>query len=42
MGFVSSEHPDIPEVQEAIKRVLKAAKDAGKYAGMVRFLSCVV
>lgn len=36
MGFVSHEHPNIPEVQEAIKRVLAASKAAGKYAGMVR------
>jgi len=35
MGFVSHEHPNIPEVQEAIKRVLAAAKAAGKYAGML-------
>lgn len=36
MGFVSSDHPDIPKVQDAIARVLAAAKAAGKYAGMVR------
>lgn len=36
MGFVSSDHPNIPEVQDAIARVLAAAKAAGKYAGMVR------
>lgn len=36
MGFVSSDHPNVPEVQEAIARVLAAAKAAGKYAGMVR------
>ena len=37
MGFVSSDHPDIPQVQDAVVRVLAAAKAAGKYAGMVRF-----
>lgn len=36
MGFVSSDHPNIPEVQDAIARVLAATKAAGKYAGMVR------
>ena len=36
MGFVSSDHPNIPEVQNAIARVLEAAKAAGKYAGVVR------
>lgn len=41
MGFVSSDHPNIPEVQEAVARVLAAAKAAGKYAGMVRPLSVV-
>lgn len=34
MGFPPLEHPNIPEVQEAIKRVLAACKAAGKYAGM--------
>jgi len=34
MGYTSHEHPNIPEVQEAIKRVLAAARAAGKYAGM--------
>jgi len=34
MGFISSDHPNIPEVQDAIGRVLAAAKAAGKYAGM--------
>lgn len=34
MGYPALEHPNIPEVQEAIKRVLAAAKAAGKYAGM--------
>ncbi|KAK0467870.1 Pyruvate/Phosphoenolpyruvate kinase-like domain-containing protein [Desarmillaria tabescens] len=34
MGYPPLEHPNIPEVQEAIKRVLAAAKAAGKYAGM--------
>lgn len=34
MGFPALEHPNIPEVQSAIERVLKAAHDAGKYAGM--------
>lgn len=34
MGYPALEHPNIPEVQTAIERVLKAAHDAGKYAGM--------
>lgn len=34
MGYSVLEHPNIPEVQAAIERVLKAAHDAGKYAGM--------
>ncbi|THV05375.1 Phosphoenolpyruvate/pyruvate domain-containing protein [Dendrothele bispora CBS 962.96] len=34
MGYSPVEHPNIPEVQEAICRVLAAAKAAGKYAGM--------
>ncbi|KIK65647.1 hypothetical protein GYMLUDRAFT_258365 [Collybiopsis luxurians FD-317 M1] len=34
MGYPALEHPTIPEVQDAIKRVLAAAKAAGKYAGM--------
>lgn len=34
MGFPALEHPNIPEVQSAIERVLKAAHNAGKYAGM--------
>jgi len=34
MGYTSHEHPNIPEVQDAIKRVMAAAKAAGKYAGM--------
>ncbi|KAI5478359.1 hypothetical protein MNV49_005210 [Pseudohyphozyma bogoriensis] len=34
LGFVAGDHPNIPEVQDAIARVLKAAHDAGKLAGM--------
>ncbi|KAF9036039.1 Phosphoenolpyruvate/pyruvate domain-containing protein [Hymenopellis radicata] len=34
MGYPALDHANIPEVQEAIKRVLAAAKAAGKYAGM--------
>ncbi|KAF8911891.1 Pyruvate/Phosphoenolpyruvate kinase-like domain-containing protein [Mucidula mucida] len=34
MGYPPLDHANIPEVQEAIKRVLAAAKAAGKYAGM--------
>ena len=34
MGYPALEHARIPEVQEAIKRILAAAKAAGKYAGM--------
>lgn len=34
MGFPPGDHPQIPEVQAAIQRVLDAAKAAGKYAGM--------
>ncbi|KAJ5642851.1 HpcH/HpaI aldolase/citrate lyase family protein [Penicillium longicatenatum] len=33
MGYVAFDHPKIPKVQEAIQRVLVAAKAAGKYAG---------
>lgn len=33
MGYVAFDHPSIPEVQEAIARVLKAGLDAGKYVG---------
>ncbi|KAL2811092.1 Phosphoenolpyruvate/pyruvate domain-containing protein [Aspergillus granulosus] len=33
MGYVAFDHGRIDEVQEAIGRVLKAAKGAGKYAG---------
>ncbi|KAK0385378.1 hypothetical protein NLU13_7854 [Sarocladium strictum] len=33
MGYVASDHGSIPEVQEAGKKVLEAAKEAGKYAG---------
>jgi 2-keto-3-deoxy-L-rhamnonate aldolase RhmA len=36
MGYPSHKHPHIPEVQEAVARILAAAKAAGKYAGMVR------
>ncbi len=34
MGYPFYEHESIPEVQEAVQRVLTAAKSAGKYAGM--------
>ncbi|KAF8914152.1 Phosphoenolpyruvate/pyruvate domain-containing protein [Gymnopilus junonius] len=34
LGYPPLEHEAIPEVQEAIKRVLTAAHEAGKYAGM--------
>ncbi|KAF5393931.1 hypothetical protein D9757_000336 [Collybiopsis confluens] len=34
MLFVGLDHLNIPEVQDAIERVLAAAKAAGKYAGM--------
>jgi 4-hydroxy-2-oxoheptanedioate aldolase len=34
MGLSPLNHPNEPRVQEAIARVLKAAHDAGKYAGM--------
>jgi 4-hydroxy-2-oxoheptanedioate aldolase len=34
MGFECTTHESIPEVQDAIARVLKAAHDNGKYAGM--------
>jgi len=34
MGYPALEHEAIPEVQEAVKRILTAAHDAGKYAGM--------
>jgi len=33
MGYFAFDHPKIQEVQEATARVLKAATDAGKYAG---------
>lgn len=33
MGYWAPDHARILEVQEATARVLKAAKDAGKYAG---------
>ena len=33
MGYFALDHAKISEVQEATKRVLKAAKDAGKFAG---------
>lgn len=33
MGYFAPDHATIPEVQEATARVLKAAKDAGKFAG---------
>ncbi|KAJ9092575.1 hypothetical protein QFC19_008683 [Naganishia cerealis] len=34
MGYPPPEHPNIPEVQDAIERIRKAAHAAGKYAGM--------
>lgn len=34
MGYPALDHASIPEVQEAIHRVLLAAKSAGKWAGM--------
>ena len=33
MGYFALDHASIPEVQVATKRILKAAKDAGKFAG---------
>lgn len=33
MGYFAFDHPNIEEVQQATVRVLKAAKDAGKFAG---------
>jgi len=33
MGYFALDHASIPEVQEATVRILKAAKDAGKFAG---------
>lgn len=33
MGHHAPDHANIPEVQEATARVLKAAKEAGKFAG---------
>lgn len=33
MGYFAFDHASIPEVQEAAERILKAAHDAGKYAG---------
>jgi 4-hydroxy-2-oxoheptanedioate aldolase len=33
MGYFAFDHAKIPEVQEATARVLKAAKEAGKFAG---------
>lgn len=35
LGYVAGDHPNIPEVQAAIARVLKACQSAGKYSGMV-------
>ena len=35
MGYVAGDHQNVPEVQEAIARVLRACQAAGKYAGMV-------
>ncbi|KAF9569438.1 Phosphoenolpyruvate/pyruvate domain-containing protein [Agrocybe pediades] len=34
MGYPALEHESIPEVQDAVERVLAAAHAAGKYAGM--------
>ncbi|GAW08094.1 Phosphoenolpyruvate pyruvate domain-containing protein [Lentinula edodes] len=34
MGYPALEHASIPEVQDAVQRILSAAKAAGKYAGM--------
>ncbi|KAF2763739.1 Phosphoenolpyruvate/pyruvate domain-containing protein [Teratosphaeria nubilosa] len=33
MGYFAFDHPKIPEVQEAAAKVLKAAREKGKYAG---------
>lgn len=33
MGYFAFDHAKISEVQEASKRILKAAKSAGKFAG---------
>ncbi|KAH8668462.1 2-dehydro-3-deoxyglucarate aldolase [Xylariales sp. PMI_506] len=33
MGYIAFDHPNIQEVQDATERILKAALDAGKYAG---------
>lgn len=35
MGYPPLENANIPEVQDAIKRVLAAAKAAGKYTGIL-------
>ena len=34
MGYPPPDHPNIPEVQDAIERIRAAAHSAGKYAGM--------
>ncbi|SCV67338.1 BQ2448_5984 [Microbotryum intermedium] len=34
LGYVATDHESIPEVQEAIERVLQACKKANKYCGM--------
>lgn len=34
LGHMGLDHAKIPEVQDAIERVRKAAHDAGKWAGM--------
>lgn len=34
MGYPPPDHPNIPEVQDAIERIRKAAQDNGKAAGM--------
>lgn len=34
MGFRPADHENIPEVQDAIERIRKAAVSNGKYAGM--------
>ncbi|KDE06244.1 hypothetical protein MVLG_03403 [Microbotryum lychnidis-dioicae p1A1 Lamole] len=34
LGYIATDHESIPEVQQAIERVLKACKKANKYCGM--------
>lgn len=33
LGYFAFDHPNIPEVQEAIAKVLRAVKDKGKFGG---------